>query len=277
MSRYFEANLESHGSRQISSGIARLDEEEEVQITKAAVLCAVIALSMGTRPVLAQEEEEPKEPAWKGNLGLAYLATSGNTETESFGLDFKLERRPDPWGFEVTALFNRAEDEGVKTAERYLAGGRAKRALDERWELFGGLSGEKDEFSGFKLRAIAEAGAVYKALQGPTHLLSFDGGLTWTDEDRIDPEPDADWFGAVVGLSYEWKVSDTASLTQRLVYYPNFDDSDDWRLNSDTGLQASISSALAVKVSYEVRYRNEPIASNDDTDTTSKVSLVVNF
>jgi putative salt-induced outer membrane protein len=257
--------------------MTRLPEEGQVEISKTAVFCVVIALSMGIRPVLAQEEEEAKEPPWKGNLGLAYLATSGNTDTESLGFDFKLERRPEPWGFEVTALFNRAEDEGDKTAERYFVGGRAKRALDGRWELFGGLSGEKDEFSGFDLRAIAEAGAVYKALQGPTHVLSFDGGLTWTDEGRVEPEPDAEWFGAVVGLAYEWKVSDTASLTQRLVYYPNFDDSGDWRLNSDTGLQASISSALAVKVSYEVRYRNEPIASNDDTDTTSKVSLVVNF
>jgi putative salt-induced outer membrane protein len=225
----------------------------------------------------AQEEEEQKEPAWTGNLGLAYLATSGNTDTETFGLDFKLEREPEPWGLELTALTNRAEDQGVKTAERYLVGARVRRALDERWEAFAGLSAEQDEFSGFDLRAIVEVGVTYSALLGPTHVLSFDGGLTWTDEDRVEPELDVDSLGGLLGLAYEWKISETASLTQRLVFYPNFDDSDDWRVNSDTGLVADISSLLALKLSYEVRYRNLPIGSNDDTDTTTKVSLVVNF
>ena len=83
--------------------------------------------------------------------------------------------------------------------------------------------------------------------------------------------------GGLLGLAYEWKISETASLTQRLVFYPNFDDSDDWRLNSDTGLMADISSLLALKLSYELRNRNLPIGSNDDTDTTTTASVVFTF
>jgi len=99
---------------------------------------------------------------------------------------------------------------------------------------------------------------AYKALLGPTHFLSFDAGLTYTDESRLDPEPDAAWFGGVLGLAYEWKISDTTSFTERLLYYPNFEESSDWRLSSDTGIQTAISSLLALKFSYEYRYRNEP-------------------
>jgi putative salt-induced outer membrane protein YdiY len=247
--------------------------------TKRALLCVGLALVLGAAPVLAHEEEseEQPEPTWKSNIGLSYVATSGNSDTNTLGFDLLVERKPEPWGLEFLANFNRAEDSGDLTAERYFASGRAKRTLSERWEFFAGLSGEKDQFAGFDLRAVVESGVTYHALLGPKHLLSFDGGLTWTDEDRIAPAEDVSYFGGVAGLKYEWKISDTASLYERLLFYPNFDDSADWRLSSDTGLQVSMTSLLAVKLGYEVRYRNEPIDDLDSTDTTTKASLVFTF
>lgn len=238
----------------------------------------IAACVAGASTVWSQEEKAlVPEPAWTGNLGLSYLATSGNTDTSSFGLDFLMERTPDPWGVAFTASFNRADDSGMTTSERYFVGARANRSLNDRWLLFGGLSGEKDEFAGFELRTIVNAGATYKALTGPRHLLDLDGGVTYTDEDRIDPDPDASWLGALLGLRYEWKISENASLTEVLALYPNFDESSDWRFNSETALQASISKRLALKLSYEIRYRNQPLEGRDDTDTTAKASVVFNL
>lgn len=247
---------------------------------KRAFLCTGLALVLGVAPALADEgeaEEAQPEPTWKSNIGLSYVATSGNSDTNTMGLDLLVERKPEPWGLEFIANFNRAEDSGNLTAERYYASARALRTLSERWEFFAGLSGEKDPFAGFDLRAVVESGVTYHALLGPKHLLSFDGGLTWTDENRVDPAPDVSYFGGVAGLKYEWKISDTASLYERLLFYPNFDDSSDWRLSSDTGLQVSMTSLLAVKLGYELRYRNKPIGAADSTDTTTKASLVFTF
>ncbi len=246
---------------------------------KRAFLCVGLALVFGAAPALADEggaEEAPPEPTWKSNIGLSYVATSGNSDTNTMGLDLKVERRPEPWGLEFIANFNRAEDNGDLTAERYFASARAKRTLSERWEFFAGLNGEKDPFAGFDSRGVVESGVTYHALLGPKHLLSFDGGLTYTDENRIS-DPDVSYLGGVAGLKYEWKISDTASLYERLLFYPNFDDSNDWRLSSDTGLQVSMTSLLAVKLGYELRYRNEPIDDLDTTDTTTKASLVFTF
>jgi putative salt-induced outer membrane protein len=247
---------------------------------KRWMLVVGVILGLSALPALAQETEdagEAPQPIWTGSLGLAYLATSGNSETSTFGLNFTTERKPTPWGLTITGRFNRNEDDGVLTAERYSLGGRARRALGERWELFGGLSAEKDEFAGFEMLLLAEAGVTYKALVGPKHHLSFDAGLTWTDENRIEPEPDVDFMGAVLGLDYEWKISDNSSIIQALDFYPNFDESSDWRLTSMTALQSAVNSWLAVKLGYEVRYRNQPIGDNDDTDTTSTASVVFTF
>ena len=87
-----------------------------------------VMFALSASHVFAQEtegEETEKEPIWKGSLGLSWVATSGNTDTSTFGLDFGLDRKPEPWGLSFVLRGNRAEDSGVTTAENYLVSGRA--------------------------------------------------------------------------------------------------------------------------------------------------------
>lgn len=246
--------------------------------SKSILVTFVLLLFLAAVGASAEEAEtEEDAKAWEGEAGLSFLSTSGNTETETLGLDFRLEKMPDPWGVAIVAQLQRAEEDSVRTAERYFLSVRAKRSLSERWELFFGLSGEQDEFSGIDLRTLAESGVVYTVPTPDAHALAFDLGATWTDEDRVEPEPDSDSIGAVLGLAWEWKISDNATLSERLATFPNFDDSDDWRLESTTALTASINERFAVQVAYELRFRDEPIGDRDDTDATTKVSLVMSL
>ena len=250
--------------------------------TKICLMLGLVA-ALAAWPAMAQEagtEEEAPEPNWKNEVGLSYVGTTGNTDTSSFGLDYKGERKPTPWGLNLFAMLTRAENEGLVTAEQYLVGARGLRQLNDRWSLFAGLSWARDPFSGFDNRYIAEAGAEFLALKTEKHTLSFDAGLTWTSEDQISLDEatrTVDWFGGVAGLKWDWAFSKSASLSQRLLYYPNFDDSADWRVASDTAVTASLTKLLALQFSYLVRYRNQPIDNREGTDTTTKMSVVLNF
>jgi putative salt-induced outer membrane protein len=247
---------------------------------KRTDVVALVVLTLGLQTAAARAQEaqaaDPAAdaPAWGMEMGLSYLATSGNSDTETLGVDLEAVRRPEPWGLEVAAQFNRAEQDGAKTAERSYAGVRATRRLTERWDAFAGLSAEQDEFSGIDLRGVVEAGAAYKALVGPRHELDLDVALTWTDEQRLPPGMDDSWLGALLGTDYSFAISENATFSQQLRYFPNVDQTDDWRADSVTALTAALNRRLAVRVSHEIRYRNEPLGDNDDTDTTSKVSLV---
>lgn len=228
--------------------------------------------------VLAQDAPEaaPAEPRWKGSVGLSFLSTSGNSDTQSLGSEAAFERVPDPWGFHIGANFSRVEENGEKTAERYYAQFRAERKLGERWSLFGGLSGERDRFAGFDLRAVVELGGSLRVLHGPKHELSFDGGLTWTSED-LSAGGSKDSPGGLLAADYAWQITKSAQWTDRLEYYPSFEDSDDWRLTYKAGLAADLTRRLALKVGYELRYDHQPVAGFEDTDTTFNTSLVVRF
>jgi len=247
------------------------------------LMVALLAVS----PALADDaaEEEKPEPNWTNSLGLSYVGTSGNTDTSSLGFDYKGDRKPTPWGLNLLASFTRSEDGGVVTSEQYYVGVRGLRELSKRWSVFAGLSWARDPFSGFENRYLVEGGAEVLAIKTDRQKLSFDVGLTWTSEDQIlfddatgtNFNETVDWIGGVAGLSWEWKFSKSASLTERLLYYPNFDDSADWRLGSDTAVKADLTKLLALQFSYLVRYRNQPIDDLEKTDTTTKASVVLSF
>jgi putative salt-induced outer membrane protein len=237
-------------------------------------LTAVAILLLMTTPGLAEETEE--SPAWQGSLGLSLVATSGNSDTKTLGLDFSLGKTPDPWGLKLDASFIHSEQEGETTAERYSLHLRGERSLGGRWQLFTGVSGLQDKLAGYDMRVVFEGGATFHALRQPRHELSLDSGLTWTKEDLTLGGSD-DYLGGLLGLAYKWQISDSAAFSERLIWYPNFDESGDWRATSETALQAAVSSRLALKLGYQLRYENQPVEGFDDTDATTRVSLVVTF
>ena len=235
---------------------------------------ALVAVVAGGRDVQAQEDQQPPPAAWPGSLGLAYLATSGNSDTQTLGLDFEVKRKAAPWGMDVSAQLNQASDSGVTTAERYYVDGRATYAASERWQYFGGASWERNTFAGYDLRTIVQGGAEYILLPGPTQNLSVSAGLSYTDENAVGDEPSTDYVGAVAGLTYKWAINDQAAVGEKLTYYGDLDTTANWRLWSTTSLTSSLSSRLAIKLSYEVRYTNRPLPGFKTTDTTTSASVV---
>jgi putative salt-induced outer membrane protein len=252
---------------------------------KRIAVLLVLGLSLASLPGRAAEQgaapstekagvSDDRKPLWAIQVGLSYLETDGNSETRTLGLDLQMNRRPTPWGMEITALFNRAEENGQKTAERRYASLRATRRLAERWNLIAGPSAEQDDFAGIDLRSLFEAGAVYKALVGPRHTLKLDLAATWTNEQRLAPEVDDSWLGGLAGLEYKLAISDSATFSQNLRYFASFDDPGNWRADSLSAVTAALNKRLALRFSYEVRHRNEPVGDAKATDTTTKVSLV---
>jgi len=246
---------------------------------KKSMTILVVMLCLGAAPLFAEEaaEAEKKEPAWVGSLGLSWVATSGNSDTSSIGLDFNLEKKADPWGLVFVARGNKADDSGMTTAENYLIGARAVRKVSAKWEAFGGLQWSKDPFTGFDSQTVASLGATYIAIEGERNKLAFDGGLAYTWEDQVNPDAQIDYLGGLFGLTWEWQLGANSKLVERLVYYPNFDDSNDWRVTSFTAIEADINSWMALRFGYDIRHRNQPIGDADKTDTTSTASVVFNF
>ena len=47
---------------------------------------------------------------------------------------------------------------------------------------------------------------------------------------------------------YKWEVNDHAAFGQRVTWFPNFDEGSDWRLESFTNLDTTLSEWLALRL-----------------------------
>ena len=237
---------------------------------RLALLTIPLAL-LWLAPVRAAGPEKTK--LWDMSLSLSYVATSGNSDTQTGGTDFVFKRKPDPWGITGKFSYMQARNTGETTAERTSGQVRGNRAFGKRWEAFVGVAGMSDRFSGIHRRYLVETGGTYNALIGPRQHLSFDAGLTQTREEYTD-RTRRDFFGGLLGARYDWIFSKGSKFTQNLSYFPDFDMTTNWRFESETALQAAVNDHLALKAGVQVRYDNEPQPGFKKTDTTTTVSLV---
>lgn len=231
-------------------------------------ICATAALLLGGASTFAADSGSGL------SLGLSYLATSGNSSSQTGGIDVAYKQSFAPWGFEAYGNYLRAEQDGVLTAKKLLVGARGTRELLTDVDLFVAGSVLNDEFAGLDSRVIGAAGATYKYLNGPEHDLAFDVGVTVTRDDLVAGKTET-YPGGLAAARYAWTISKTAKLTEDLSFLPSFEETKDWRIESKAGLQAAVSANVAIKLTYALRYANRPVPGFRKTDTQTAVSLVM--
>jgi len=218
-----------------------------------------------------------KEKIWSDEAELSFVDTAGNTEVTTLSAKNNFVYRLAPErriAWKLAVLYG--ETEGEKTAESYFTELRAEEDLSEKVGayLLGGWL--KDTFAGVDPRYYVGLGAIYKFLPGPVHLLVGEAGLTYTTEDYTDGT-DKEFIGGRVFMKYELAFHENAKFTQTVEWLPDFENTDDWLLNSETAVLAALNSYLSLRTSYVVKYDNEPVAGLEDTDTILSVALVVNY
>lgn len=224
-------------------------------------------------PIAAQDLEVD---GWRLDMGLSYLATSGNSETSSFGFSTEWEKLRGLWHFLAGAQALQAEEDSEQTAERYAAFGRADWSVSDRLAVTSGWQGEQNRFAGLEHRSTLDLGLSWKAIDRDRWTVDTVSSATWNYEDPLDSGSNTN-AGLLLMARSKYQISENASTTQMLRLEPNVEDVDDLRIDARVGLTADVTAILGVKLAYEVRYDAEPVAGFDDTDTLATVSLVMNL
>jgi hypothetical protein len=65
--------------------------------------------------------------------------------------------------------------------------------------------------------------------------------------------------------------------TQRFTYYPDFKISSAYRSEAEITAQAAMTTRLALRISYLLRYSHDPVPGFRKTDTTTTASVVLRW
>jgi len=220
-------------------------------------------------------EDEPQR--WHDEGEISYVDTSGNSEVTTLALKNKLtyqfsEKISGRW--RVQAL--NGESNGERDAESYFTELRGDYAPTERYYNYLSANWFKDRFADIDHRYTFGAGSGYKFLTGLKHFLLGEAGLTYTIE-KLTNDSDTEYLGGRLYTEYEYHFSEDTRFRQSLEALFDFEDMQNYMLNSETALITALNSVFSFKTSYVVKYDNKPAENSDDTDTILAASLVANF
>lgn len=236
----------------------------------AALTCA------GTLGAQTPEPTPTPHPLWSGKGELSYVATSGNTDTQTLGAGVEVEYRSSPWAIQFKAAFVRSEADEVENARALTASLRGSRTLSPRLEVFARGDYLKNRFAGIEDRFSGEGGMAYAIFPNPPNKLKVEAGLGYTRELRTAGE-DLAFPTARAGFLYEWQISRTATYSEEFSFLANLEEGSDWRIVNTGALTAEIVRAIALKLSFAILYANEPVPGFRKRDTLTSAAIVVKF
>lgn len=210
---------------------------------------------------------------WKGQGEFGASNSTGNTRTTGISLGLSLERDGLSWKHTFNASADYQSNNGVENKNRLFAGWESDYRVTKRFYTLGLLSWEDDRFAGFTNRTSESLGIGYSIIKTPDMTLSFEGGPALRQTDYILGKSERQFAGRAA-IHYRWTITPDLVLVEDTSFYGQSKDS---TLTSDTGLTVNLLGALSARLSYHVQYESNPADSLENTDTTSRVTLVYSF
>lgn len=218
----------------------------------ALSLCSTLAFA----PRISGAQSNPPPPS-EFSADLGFVSVSGNTSVTTLSLGEKWIRRITRWEFlqELGAIYGKTE--GTETSNLLKAALRGDYGLGGNMAIYARTAFDRNKFAGVKSRLAEGLGLVAKPITNAKDQLKIEGGFELTQQDNLDGTSDS--FSSL-RLASTWKhaFSDKAYLFEGLEYLPNLDESTDYRINSETTVVAPLSTRVAMKASYQVRFDNLP-------------------
>ncbi|HZP65805.1 MAG TPA: DUF481 domain-containing protein [Rudaea sp.] len=267
---------------------------------KHALLVTTLAFAL---PLASHAADAPApKQGWSGSGEAGLAIASGNTESENLNAKVDIKYNDAQWkdDYYVKALRNKADVtttavDGTKstqyrlTAERYETGASSGYKLDDRSYVVGAVRYEHDGFSPYAYQYIGTLGYGYQALKSAHDELAFEigGGYKGAQPGPTyvaNPNPPpaqiklqlaADGAAAERGKAdYKHTFNASTSFTDTVLVESAGSDT---FVQNDAGVNVKMTSKLALKAGYEVRYNSAVQAGFKKTDQLATTNLVYSF
>ncbi|MCB0324456.1 MAG: DUF481 domain-containing protein [Bdellovibrionales bacterium] len=225
----------------------------------------------------------PKDPSlWDRSLIFGFNLTDGNSNTLLLNtkLSVKRDYEQNIWDFGISGRYgeqertNTDEDTGSDVTQQDLkASATYKRLLSDRLYAGGGVDFLYDKIADIDYRVTLKVPVGYFVIREDDLKLAFEAGPGYVFEEVGEVEND--YLAPFIGERFEWKLSDTAKIYQNAEVLFDVDDSDNYLVKADAGIEAALNSWLSLVVAVEDTYDNVPAEGKEENDLAFSTALKV--
>lgn len=255
--------------------------------------------------------QDERSLGWSDVAEVTFVLTAGNASSSTFGLKNTAEHLWEKAAFKLRFGAVRAKSgttartasgtpdnftvsestDSELTAENYYIKSRLDRSVSDAAFLFAGADWDRNTFAGIQNRFGFVGGGGKAWFEEDSRRFKTDLGVTYTIQDDVTGNPNADdsFFGLRGSYDYFRKLTETTGFTSTLVVDQNLNTTEDLRGDWTNSISVAMSERLALKTSVHVLYDKDPalteIPLGDDTvltplkevDSIFTVAIVVNF
>jgi putative salt-induced outer membrane protein YdiY len=276
------------------AGAARADE---VKLTTGETLKGTIVSRdesgvvmdhpvLGRITIPAAQVEPPAPPPpppspWKVKAELGAAGSSGNTDQSDLHAAIAVLHETDTGRLKAGGGWATSETDDEKTKDQqYVEATYDFLFRDSPWSVFVTGRMDWDDFQDWDRRASVGGGAGYLLVDEKDVKLRLRAGLVGTrewgssDEDREDWRPEG-----LLGAEAAWQVDERNSVEAKSTYYPDFDESGEFRIVSTASwsIRLTEDKSLSLKLGLEHEYDSHNEEPYDTTDFRYFVALLYEF
>jgi putative salt-induced outer membrane protein YdiY len=236
-----------------------------------------VALLLCVTPSFAADPAPPPKP-WNSSIGAGLAITSGNTDTKNYNLAFATKYDPKTkFIFKADALYLRGDSGGVTQVDKATADARGEWAISDRTFTFGEVTYLRDPFKDINYFVAPLAGAGYRLIKSDIRNLTVDGALGAAIESNAGAGR-SNGGAAKAGENFDWALSATSKVTQKLTGIWKTSDFTDALYHFDAGLTTKVASRADLTLAYVYDYKNKPVSADvKKGDSAIFAALVFKF
>ncbi|MDD2237162.1 MAG: DUF481 domain-containing protein [Kiritimatiellae bacterium] len=237
-----------------------------IEKSVAAVLLAVALLAAGTYA------EDAVGGKMETSLNAGLTLTDGNSETMQGNASLIAEGEKDLLGSLLAGVeFNYGDSknkdgEKENTISNVKIYGNAKKTLSVR--TFGYLDAGffHDDIAAISYRIVVGPGGGYYLIKNEMLSLCVEAGPSYLVE-KVDGS-ERDYLVLRMADRLEWKLSETAKIWQAAEFLPRVDDTDNYLLNGELGVEAAMTTRISLRLVLQDRYNSRPAEGKKHNDLT---------
>ncbi|MEM1156828.1 MAG: DUF481 domain-containing protein [Verrucomicrobiota bacterium] len=228
-------------------------------------------------PASATPDLKPKsERIWETEIALGANLSRGNNDSHRVKGEVKSKRTTEVDRLILALAAEAGENEGTSTSE-YLEGqADYRRDIHERLYWYTLLNGRRDAIADLDYRFTLSPGLGYTFIDEEQLDLSFEAGPAYVIEKLEDQDPEHSFRGRV-GQELEWQINEWAKLFQNSEFLVNAEDTDDWILEAELGIETAITESFSLRFGAKDIYDNQPAAGRKKNDIQLNTAVVYKF
>lgn len=206
-------------------------------------------------PAAVTAQDPPKPREFTADVG--YVSTTGNSEVSTFNLGEKLILRAGRWEHKQQFGSVYASQDGRQTSNLLFTNWRSDWKFHPRLALFGFLGFDRNAFAGIARRFEEALGLSATLLTSASDTWTLEAGLAMNQQRTTDGSA-IDFASVRSATAFRHHFTKTAYFQQSVEFLPSLEVSEDYRANLESALVAPLSTHVAMKLGYVVRFDNFP-------------------